>query len=197
MTTDLDMDALKDAVSGYPNVILAALFGSARDGLVRQGSDVDLGVLLAPPLSAEGFLEFASELGARLRHLPFLDVVDLNHADSILAFEALQGRKILVRDPDAVAAFASLAARQYENDMARATREWENRSPSGQCRKNAAVTSELVDVGIALMRQNLRRRHPAAAESEIEALLRDWMCRADDPLPGDTAGAVRVRERAS
>jgi hypothetical protein len=63
-------------------------------------------------------------------------------------------------------------------------------------RENAATTALLIDDGIALMRENLRRRHPAVAPAEIEGLLRAWLDRRDDALPGDTAGAVRVRSRA-
>lgn len=46
-----------------------------------------------------------------------LDLVDLNHASSILAFEALRGKRLVERDPNAVAAFSSQTARQYESDM--------------------------------------------------------------------------------
>jgi hypothetical protein len=46
-----------------------------------------------------------------------LDLVDLNHADGVLAFEALSGRRLVVRDADAAAAFQSRGAREYEDDM--------------------------------------------------------------------------------
>ena len=59
------------------------------------------------------------------------------------------------------------------------------------------TTATLMDAGIALMRQNIRRRHPGQSEAEIDALLSAWMRRSDDPVPGDTAGAVRVRTRTS
>lgn len=62
--------------------------------------------------------------------------------------------------------------------------------------ENAATTAILVEAGIALMRQNLRRQHPHESEAEIDARLNAWLYRADDPIPGDTAGPVRVRERA-
>lgn len=62
--------------------------------------------------------------------------------------------------------------------------------------ENAATTAILVEAGIALMRENLRRRHPQASESEIDVLLSAWLYRANDPIPGDTAGPVRIRERA-
>jgi len=64
-------------------------------------------------------------------------------------------------------------------------------------RENAVTTAVLIDAGVALMRQNIRRRHPGETEAEIDARLSAWLCRADDPIPGDTAGTVRVRERAS
>ncbi len=54
---------------------------------------------------------------ARLMQIAELDLVDLNHANSILAFEALCGHRLYVRDPETVAAFSSLVARQYESDM--------------------------------------------------------------------------------
>jgi hypothetical protein len=62
-------------------------------------------------------------------------------------------------------------------------------------RENALTTAGLLESGIALMRQNIRRRHPERSEKEVEALLRAWLWRTDDPVPGDTSGAVRVRER--
>ena len=58
---------------------------------------------------------------------------------------------------------------------------------------NTAATATLIEAGIALMRQNLRRRHPDADEARIDDLLRAWLYRADDPVPGDVAGAVHER----
>ena len=62
---------------------------------------------------------------------------------------------------------------------------------------NAKTTALLMDAGIELMRQNLKRRNPRSSEREIDDKLSRWLCRADDPVPGDVAGAVRVRERVS
>jgi len=64
-----------------------------------------------------------------------------------------------------------------------------------KCQGNASTTAVLMDAGIALMRQNIRRRHPGQAEAEIDAMLSAWLRRADDSIPGDTAGAVCVRTR--
>ena len=41
---------------------------------------------------------------------------------------------------------------------------------------------ELFDTSIAMMRQNLRRRHPDADEAEIKEMLRRWVMKADQPI---------------
>ncbi len=60
---------------------------------------------------------------------------------------------------------------------------------------NAATTAILVEAGIALMRQNIKRSHLTMNDEQIDALLTSWLCRAEDDIPGDTAGAVCIRER--
>lgn len=61
-------------------------------------------------------------------------------------------------------------------------------------KENAATTAVLMEAGIALMRQNIKRSHPTLRHEQTEELLSSWLWRADDPIPGDTAGAVHVRE---
>jgi len=113
----LDINALAAAFSEDPRVVLATLFGSAKKGLVRSGSDVDIGVLLSPALTPLEFYAFYVELTSKLSSIPELDLVDLNRAGSVLAFEALCGHRLFVRDNEAVAAFSSRVAREYESDM--------------------------------------------------------------------------------
>ncbi len=60
--------------------------------------------------------------------------------------------------------------------------------------ENAATTAVLMDAGLDMMRQTFRRRNPNASEDKVLALMGAWMRRESDPLPGDTAGAVRVRD---
>lgn len=67
---------------------------------------------------------------------------------------------------------------------------------AGKYRDNAVTTAMLMEAGIALMRQNIRRRHPGESEAGIDALLSAWLRRAKDPIPGDVAGSVRAREWA-
>jgi hypothetical protein len=47
-----------------------------------------------------------------------IDLVILNEANPILRFEAISGRPLFCRDLDQRAEFASLTAREYEDEMA-------------------------------------------------------------------------------
>jgi len=118
----LDMDALADTLASDPRVVLAVIFGSAQNGTVRDGGDVDIGVLLSPEPTPMEFYAFYQEMASRLGGIGELDLVDLSRAGSVLAFEALCGRRLVVRDAEAAASFASQAARQYEDDMLHAIR---------------------------------------------------------------------------
>jgi len=117
----LDVNALTAAFSVDPRVMLVTLFGSSKNGTINNGSDLDIGVLLYPEHTPLEFFRFYQAIATRLDTIPELDLVDLAHANSILAFEALNGRRLFVRDNEAVAAFSSWVARQYEDDMLRAT----------------------------------------------------------------------------
>ncbi len=47
---------------------------------------------------------------------------------------------------------------------------------------------DLYAAGEAIMRQNLRRRHPEASESEIERLLVEWLQTRPGAEAGDAEG---------
>lgn len=49
---------------------------------------------------------------------------------------------------------------------------------------------ELYDIGLAMMRQNLRRRYPADGDAEIEQRLLDWRLHRADAPNGDAEGRV-------
>jgi hypothetical protein len=58
------------------------------------------------------------------------------------------------------------------------------------------TTLDLFDMGLDLMRQNLRRNHPKSGDAEIELLLRDWLLDRPGAECGDCPGRpvdVRVR----
>ena len=113
----LDIDSLAATLAADPQVALAFLFGSAQNGTVRDGGDVDIGVLLSPVPTPLEFYTFYKKVASRLPGIDDLDLVDLSRANSVLAFEAIRGKRLVVRDPEAAAGFVSLTARQYEDDM--------------------------------------------------------------------------------
>ena len=98
-------------------VVAATAFGSAQDGLVQPGSDLDLAVLFHEPLTAAEFLRFYADLCDRVPGVERVDLVRLNRSDPILAFEAISGRFLCKNDPDKAAAFFSLVCREYEDVM--------------------------------------------------------------------------------
>lgn len=58
---------------------------------------------------------------------------------------------------------------------------------SSQSQKFQAAL-DLFETGLDLMRQNLRRRHPAATDAEIERLLEQWLRERPGAESGDCPG---------
>jgi hypothetical protein len=50
------------------------------------------------------------------------------------------------------------------------------------------ATLDLFETGLDLMRQNLRRSHPGAADEEIERLLHEWLLDRPGAESGDCPG---------
>lgn len=113
----IDATALAAVFERQPVVIAAWLFGSAQEGELRPGSDVDLGVLFAASPTLDTLADLRAEVQAALR-IDDIDLIPLNEAGPILRFEAISGRPIFCRDVSRRAEFASLTAREYEDAMA-------------------------------------------------------------------------------
>lgn len=105
-----------------PHVDCAFLLGSAQDGTVRPGSDVDVAVGFAPRsrVSWDGIAAVATVVEACVpgttAHVGILDSAGL-----VYRFEALRGRRLFVRPQalEAFAEFASLTCREHESYRAR------------------------------------------------------------------------------
>jgi predicted nucleotidyltransferase len=115
--TPVDLVALSAYFARDLRVAAATVFGSATDGCVRPGSDIDIAVLFREPLAPEHFLRFYAELCDQIPNVEKVDLITLNQADPILAFEAIRGRFLCKNDPDQTAAFFSLVCREYEDVM--------------------------------------------------------------------------------
>jgi hypothetical protein len=50
------------------------------------------------------------------------------------------------------------------------------------------ITLDLFETGVELKRQNLRRSHPAADETEIDRLLQQWLLERPGAESGDCQG---------
>ena len=59
---------------------------------------------------------------------------------------------------------------------------------AGTAAERLRTTLDLHETGVALMRQNLRRAHPEASDSEIEQLLQAWLCERPGAPDGDAEG---------
>jgi predicted nucleotidyltransferase len=102
----------------FPDIPFAYLFGSAQNGVVKPGSDIDVAVYYK---GADPFARFkveeqiAQAIGRRLQ----VDIVMLHNANPILAFEALKGKLLFVREEcmDEYADFYTSTCRRYEDKM--------------------------------------------------------------------------------
>lgn len=107
----------QSVLENSPKVSSAWLFGSHAHGRARHDSDVDIAILTFSPLSSEELLRLSADLSWELRE-DRVDLVELNQASPILAFEAISGKNILCKDPNLQAEFFSLTCRLYEDSMA-------------------------------------------------------------------------------
>jgi Nucleotidyltransferase domain. len=106
-----------------PGIVFALVIGSARDGVVKPGSDLDLAVYMdeAPSLELCGAIEQtvlqAVEGDVRV------DIGFLNRAEPVYRFEALKGRLLFTHDEERWLRFYSLTCREYEQQMFRYKRQ--------------------------------------------------------------------------
>ena len=117
MSRAIDWKDLQNVWETTTDIVAVWAFGSAQEGELRPGSDVDIGVLMARPPSFDDQLDLLGRLQDALR-LDEVDLVVLNDASAVLRFEAVSGRRLFCRDLPALAEFQSLTAREYEDEMA-------------------------------------------------------------------------------
>ena len=113
-----DVDTLAAVVrDACPEAVFAFLHGSARDGVVRDGGDIDIALYLDGPATLE---VLSRVIAAAEGFVPGVrcDCGVLNNADCVYRFEALKGRLLFRRDDDTYAEFFSLTCREYEDQMA-------------------------------------------------------------------------------
>jgi len=104
----------------FPEICYAFLFGSSQDGTIREGGDIDLAVWLEDPTKRTELIPRI--IGVVEAVVPGIscDLTLLNDAGEQLAFEALTGKELFIRDEamDQYAAWYSLTCREYEDTIA-------------------------------------------------------------------------------
>ena len=113
----VDFSIITEILDRASGVIAAWLFGSAQDGHVPVGSDIDFGILFEDEPSLQTLLDLYEQI-ARATEIEEIDLIVLNTANPILAFEAVSGKSVYCRDKHIRAEFVSLTAREYEDTMA-------------------------------------------------------------------------------
>ena len=115
----IDWERLATVLGGIESIEYALVFGSARDGLVRAGSDLDIAVSLAQTeaQNIDRLLEIVGKV-EEAWGVP-CDLTVLNTAGPVLRHEALKGRVLFVR-PGREGAFSDFYVRtcaEYEDLM--------------------------------------------------------------------------------
>jgi predicted nucleotidyltransferase len=121
----IDLQHLAAVLEGIGDIDYAMVFGSARDGIVHAGSDLDVAVWLAQ--ADAGRIDRLAEIVGRIEDTFVVpcDLTVLNTAGPVLRHEALKGRVLFVRPgcEDDFSEFYVRTCAEYEDLMAWRTRQ--------------------------------------------------------------------------
>ncbi len=116
----IDLQRLASVLAGSESIEYAIVFGSARDGIVHAGSDLDIGVSLtsADAQSIDRLLEIAGKVEEACGVTCDLTVLDT--AGPVLRHEALKGRVLFIHPgrEDDFSEFYVRTCAEYEDLMA-------------------------------------------------------------------------------
>ena len=110
---------LAKALQKFEEIAFATIFGSSKDEIVNEGSDIDIAVyFIKNETKLDLRLKIIAELENIITSFSNYDLVILNSANSILAMQAIKGKLLFVKDgyKDLYASFYSLTCRQFEDD---------------------------------------------------------------------------------
>jgi predicted nucleotidyltransferase len=110
---------LAKALQKFDEIAFAIIFGSSKDEIVNDGSDIDIAVyLIKNETELDLRLKIIAELENIITSFSNYDLVILNTANSILAMQAIKGKLLFVKDgyKDLYASFYSQTCRQFEDD---------------------------------------------------------------------------------
>jgi predicted nucleotidyltransferase len=101
----------------FPEILFAFLYGSSRDGTLMPGSDIDLAIYFEEKASKTDLIPRIIELIESHHSSITCDLTILNTANPLIAFEALRGKLLFIRDEyvEVYADFYSLTCRLSED----------------------------------------------------------------------------------
>jgi len=117
MSVKIDLTQAQRVWEKNSSVTAVWSFGSAKDGIVAPGSDLDIAVLFSSLPNIEQLAELRADL-QDVFDFDSIDLLILNSAGIISSMEAVSGKTLFCSDRNKRAEFVSLVARQYEDDMA-------------------------------------------------------------------------------
>ena len=104
---------LKSVFPEQPIVSMAFLFGSQAKGKTGPESDVDIAVYLEPGYTLQGVYELWNALEDMLRKK--VDLLLLNDAPPLLAWSALKGKRLFIREHDFYVRYMLDVSREAED----------------------------------------------------------------------------------
>ena len=129
---NFNVDRLAKAIQeNCPEAVFAFLHGSAKDGTVEEGSDIDIALYLDGKPKF-GVYSRVMDVVESIITGPECDVGILNNAEPIYRFEALKGRMLFCRDKEQYLRFFSLTCREYEDQVADYERQRRYRLQTGR-----------------------------------------------------------------
>lgn len=99
MLSNSDRQKIEKYLANQNNIDVAYLFGSQSKGMANTLSDVDIAILFSENVKVDKRfnekLKIMGDLGIILK-TNNIDIVDLNSADTMLQFSAIESRDILI-----------------------------------------------------------------------------------------------------
>ncbi len=119
----------RDLNHAFPDILFAFLFGSSQKGTILPGSDIDLALYIGKTAEKIELLPRIIELTESAFPGNTCDITFLNTAGPMVAFEALRGTKLFIREEsmDIYTDFYSLTCRLFEDHICRMKKQLEYR----------------------------------------------------------------------
>lgn len=97
-------------------IVFALLMGSAAEGMIGPGSDLDIAVYVKDKPTGKTYLHITEAIDSLVPGAD-VDLGILNGNEPVYRFEALKGRLLFTRDQETWLHFFSLTCREYEHWM--------------------------------------------------------------------------------